>query len=32
MVGMAMMTFDGWQRLHREYAQEFGVDAPGRAS
>ena len=24
-VGMDAMKFDGWQRLHREYAQQFGV-------
>jgi uncharacterized protein YndB with AHSA1/START domain len=28
MVGMGVMKFDGWQRLHREYAQQFGVEMP----
>lgn len=23
------MKFEGWQRLHKEYAQQFGVEAPG---
>jgi uncharacterized protein YndB with AHSA1/START domain len=26
------MKFDGWQRLNREYAKEFGVETPDRAS
>jgi len=28
MVGMEVMKFDGWQRLHAEYAQQFGVETP----
>jgi uncharacterized protein YndB with AHSA1/START domain len=28
MVGMETMKFDGFQRLHREYAKEFGVEMP----
>ncbi|HEX6573579.1 MAG TPA: SRPBCC family protein [Gemmatimonadaceae bacterium] len=28
-VGMDAMSFDGWHRLHREYAQQFGVENPG---
>jgi uncharacterized protein YndB with AHSA1/START domain len=31
LVGMDVLKFNGWQRLHREYAQQFGVDAPGRS-
>lgn len=27
-VGPAAMQFDGWQRLHAEYAQQFGVEMP----
>jgi len=27
-VGMEAMQFGGWQRLHAEYAEQFGVDAP----
>ena len=27
-VGPAAMKFSGWQRLHAEYAQQFGVEAP----
>jgi len=27
-VGMETMKFDGWQRLHAEYANQFGVDLP----
>jgi len=29
-VGMEALKFDGWQRLHAEYAKQFGADAPGR--
>jgi len=28
MVGMEVMKFEGWQRLHAEYAQQFGVEPP----
>ena len=28
MAGPAVMKFDGWQRLHAEYAKQFGVEAP----
>jgi uncharacterized protein YndB with AHSA1/START domain len=28
-VGPDAMTFGGWQRLNAEYAQQFGVEAPG---
>lgn len=28
-VGMDAMKFDGWQRLHAEYAKQFGVETPG---
>jgi uncharacterized protein YndB with AHSA1/START domain len=28
-VGPEAMKFDGWQRLNAEYAQQFGVEAPG---
>ena len=28
MVGPAVMQFSGWQRLHAEYAQQFGVEMP----
>jgi uncharacterized protein YndB with AHSA1/START domain len=27
-VGPEVMKFEGWQRLHAEYAKQFGVDAP----
>jgi uncharacterized protein YndB with AHSA1/START domain len=27
-VGPDAMKFDGWQRLHAEYAKQFGVEAP----
>jgi uncharacterized protein YndB with AHSA1/START domain len=27
-VGPAAMKFEGWQRLHTEYAKEFGVETP----
>ena len=27
-VGPEAMKFDGWQRLHAEYAQQFGVEMP----
>jgi uncharacterized protein YndB with AHSA1/START domain len=26
--GMAAMQFDGWQRLHVDYAQQFGINLP----
>jgi uncharacterized protein YndB with AHSA1/START domain len=26
--GPAAMQFDGWQRLHAEYAQQFGIESP----
>jgi uncharacterized protein YndB with AHSA1/START domain len=29
MVGMETMKFGGWQRLNAEYAEQFGVEAPG---
>ncbi|MEO8594879.1 MAG: SRPBCC family protein [Candidatus Solibacter sp.] len=29
MVGADAMKFGGWQRLHAEYAAQFGVEAPG---
>jgi len=28
MVGMEVMKFEGWQRLHGEYAKQFGVETP----
>ncbi|TQF17976.1 SRPBCC family protein [Myxococcus llanfairpwllgwyngyllgogerychwyrndrobwllllantysiliogogogochensis] len=28
LVGPDAMRFDGWQRLHVEYAKQFGVEAP----
>jgi uncharacterized protein YndB with AHSA1/START domain len=28
MAGMGVMKFGGWQRLHGEYAQQFGVEMP----
>jgi uncharacterized protein YndB with AHSA1/START domain len=28
MVGPAAMQFEGWQRLHVEYAKQFGVELP----
>jgi uncharacterized protein YndB with AHSA1/START domain len=28
MVGVGLMKHDGWQRLHAEYAKEFGVELP----
>jgi uncharacterized protein YndB with AHSA1/START domain len=28
MVGPDAMKFDGWQRLHAEYAKQFGVETP----
>ena len=31
LVGPEAMKFDGWQRLHREYAKQFGVETPGFA-
>jgi uncharacterized protein YndB with AHSA1/START domain len=27
-VGPEAMKFEGWQRLHKEYAQQFGVELP----
>ena len=27
-VGMEALKFEGWQRLHKEYAKQFGVEAP----
>jgi uncharacterized protein YndB with AHSA1/START domain len=30
MVGPAAMKFGGWQRLHAEYAKQFGVESPSR--
>jgi uncharacterized protein YndB with AHSA1/START domain len=30
MVGPEAMTFDGWQRLHAEYARQFGMEKPNR--
>jgi hypothetical protein len=29
-VGPEAMKFGGWQRLNAEFAQQFGVDSPGR--
>jgi uncharacterized protein YndB with AHSA1/START domain len=31
-VGPEVMKFDGWQRLHAEYAAEFGVELPNWSS
>ncbi len=28
-VGPEAMRFEGWQRLHAEYARQFGVEGPG---
>ena len=28
-VGVEAMKFEGWQRLHAEYAQQFGIETPG---
>ena len=28
MVGMGLMKFEGWQRLHAEYAKQFGAEVP----
>jgi len=28
-VGPEAMQFEGWQRLHAEYAKQFGVETPG---
>jgi len=28
-VGPDAMRFEGWHRLHREYAKQFGVETPG---
>ena len=29
-VGPEALTFEGWQRLHAEYARQFGVETPGQ--
>lgn len=29
LVGADAVTFGGWQRLHAEYAKQFGVETPG---
>lgn len=29
MTGGEVMKFEGWQRLHSEYARQFGVETPG---
>jgi uncharacterized protein YndB with AHSA1/START domain len=29
--GMEAMKFEGWQRLHAEYAQQFGIELPSWA-
>jgi len=31
-VGAALMKYDGWQRLHAEYARQFGVEIPNWSS
>jgi hypothetical protein len=31
-VGPDAMKVGGWQRLHAEYAKQFGVEAPGAPS
>jgi uncharacterized protein YndB with AHSA1/START domain len=31
-VGPAAMQFEGWQRLHAEYAKQFGVELPNWSS
>jgi uncharacterized protein YndB with AHSA1/START domain len=31
-VGADAMKFDGWQRLHAEYARQFGVETPSWSS
>jgi hypothetical protein len=31
LVGPAAMQFSGWQKLHVEYAQQFGVEVPSWA-
>ena len=28
MAGAEVMKFDGWQRLHKEYARQFGIEPP----
>jgi hypothetical protein len=28
MVGPDAIKFGGWQRLHAEYARQFGIEAP----
>ena len=28
MAGAEVMKFDGWQRLHKEYAKQFGIEMP----
>jgi uncharacterized protein YndB with AHSA1/START domain len=30
--GPEAMKFGGWQRLHGEYAKQFGIETPGRSS
>jgi len=30
-VGAEVMKIDGWQRLHAEYATQFGIEMPGRS-
>jgi len=30
-VGPEAMQFDGWHRLHAEYAQQFGIETQGRS-
>lgn len=32
LVGPDAMKFDGWQRLHKEYAAQFGVEVPNWSS
>jgi hypothetical protein len=31
-VGADAMKFDGWQRLHAEYAKQFGIQTPNLTS
>jgi uncharacterized protein YndB with AHSA1/START domain len=31
-VGAEALQFDGWQRLHAEYAKQFGITTPGFSS
>lgn len=30
LAGPEVMKFDGWQRLHKEYAKQFGAETPDR--